>query len=333
MLKLAKITAVSSLALLAGCDLFPKSDTTGTNITPLLFFSIGDPRPGGPPVGTFQDALDGWSYVFDNHDPANPLYLCQHTDEQMLVKAAENDFPLEEVCQTDADVLVTDPAAPPPPSDPPPPPVFPMTHTGRPGTNPTPPGYGSWIGANEGGCGVWSVAMCDRRLGLMDPTSQVVQGEWETIADAIHMDRTDGSSNAQDRAAYYRSYGYCIVDKRFDGTTADYEEVRDNLDTCDVKVRMYRRAATGRVFGHVETVTSASDRNMVTNSWGGPAAIEGGTAGRFGHWKDGKRWMEDDGDPTYPPDSTDVMITYVCPCTHPMMESLGQRILRTVTGG
>lgn len=312
----------------SACDLLSQ---TGSRADAKLFFSIGDPVIGGPPVGSFQDALDGWSYLFDVTDPSDPRYECQHNDAEMEIKATMHDIPLNETCIPPDEPRVDDPDAPPFEPSPPPPAMFPPTHEGLPGTNPLPPEQSTWRGAETGGCGVWSSAMCDRRLGTTDPTTQVVQGEWNAIADVIKL-TPDGGSTAPNRAAYYRAQGYCVIDKRFDGTEEDYLEIADNLDTCDVKLHFYRRTATGYAFGHVETVTAAGARSVTTNSWGRPAAIEGGSAGGFGHWQDGKRWMEDDGDPTYPPDSTEVMVTFVCPCNHPMMETLGQTILRSIGG-
>ncbi len=329
---------VSATSLLCACELLDDGGIPSIK-SPLLFFSVGDPVAGGPEEGSFQDALDGHSYVFDVSNPDDPHYECQHDDTEMFVKAEENHVPVFDTCNPpDAPVEIEiDGDAPtvdlvldlPDPSD------YPMSmprpFEGVPGGNALPAGESTWVGAEHGGCGTWAVAMCNRRLGVTDPTTNVDETEWNRIAEGIHMDRVDGGSNMIDRAAYYRSMGYCVVDKSFGGSTADYEEVRDNLDFCDIKIGIWRRTPDGGYTdGHVETVIGANDRAIVTNSWGHAAAIQGGDDGGFGHWIEGRRWTEEDGSLTYPPDATDVMITYVCPCVHPMMETLGQRILRSI---
>jgi hypothetical protein len=301
----------------------------------IVFLTIGDPV-AGIPTADWQDPLDGWTYAFSITDPARPSYMCQHTEPEVDTKHAEWKIPTGAGCMaanppahtpqpgpdedTTVDTNDTDTA----------PSGFPDTHAGLPGRNPTPPGYGEWIGGQLGGCGTWSIAMCDRILGRTDPTSQVTEAEWTAISDEIHLDPVDGSSSRYDRAAYYERRGYCVAEKRFDGTEDDYAELTEkvNSGTCDVKAMFYKRTAEGTYTnGHVEVVTGATQGGFLTNAWGHVGVVTGGSEGNFSHSGDGV-WMGDTSNPgnkVWPPGSTEVDVQYVCPCT--AFESLGRLIL------
>jgi len=183
---------VSGVALLvAGCNLIKPGTEELYQPDPKVFFSVGDPQPGVP-VGTFQDGLDGWSYLIDISDPADPRYECQHTDEEMRVKAEMHRFPTpgDLTCKvpTQAEQAAVDPAAPPVEPQEPQPSPFPTTHTGLPGMNPLPLEQSGWRGASTGGWGVgadfpWSSAPCFWRgvfcVGLGDWAS-----DWRSLPDS-----------------------------------------------------------------------------------------------------------------------------------------------------
>lgn len=330
----------SLLLWLAACS-GPGSDPSDTgdpatgDVPPfssdIVFLTIGDPLPGLP-VADWQDPLDGWTYAFSN--PANPTYLCQHDQAGTELKHAEWRLPSGAGCMAadppqytpdepvDTELPDTDLPDTDSPTDPPP--------TALPGRNPVPEGYTAWVGGAQGGCGTWSIAMCDRILGRTDPASQVTEAEWTAISTEIKLDPTDGSSNRYDRAAYYERRGYCVSEQRFDGTAEDYEALMEKVHsgTCDVKAMFYKRTAEGEyVNGHVEVVTGASNGGFLTNSWGHVASVYGGSAGGFSHSGDGA-WMTDAENPggkVWPAGSTEVVVQYVCPCT--AFESLGRLIL------
>ncbi len=303
----------------AGCEGLQKDSEPPREPSKMLFLTIGDPVTNGPPVGTFQDALDGWAYMFDNADPESPKYLCQHDDPGTVAKAIEVDAPLAEPCAP----------APPPPSPPPAPDPGSQPWTGSSGKNPFPVAAESWVGvAAGGGCGVWSVAMCDRILGLTDASSAVTQPEWSAIATKIKLDPSTGASSWVDRAQYYRDKGYCTEHKLWTGTAEELAEVteRFNEGKCDVKMRFYKIVGDEAVNGHVETVTGATLGGVITNSWGSEAIVNGGTGNGFSHQVvKGPQMTESDGSPLWPAASAEVWIDYVCPCT--MFEKLGQLIL------
>ncbi|HMV67272.1 MAG TPA: hypothetical protein PKA64_10510 [Myxococcota bacterium] len=288
----------------------------------VLLLTVGDPTPDVA-TADWQDALDGWTYAYTLGD--EPTYVCQHDQAGTEQKYAEWDLPTGVGC------AVADPpqTIPDPPDDGPPPTSFPPTHAGLPGRNPVPPEQEGWTGAEGGGCGTWSIAMCDRILGRTDPTSQVTEPEWDTISEEIHLDPTTGSSNRFDRAAYYQRRGYCVAERRFDGTPDDYAELveRFNSGTCDIKAMYYKRLPDDSyVNGHVEAVVGASNTGFLTNSWGHLGIVEGGSQGGFHHSGDGD-WMTDEdhpGEPVWPPGSTEVIVQYVCPCT--AFEQLGRLI-------
>lgn len=311
-------TAVLALMLwCAGCDGLQKDAEPSHQPSKMLFLTIGDPVPNGPPVGTFQDALDGWAYMFDNSDPANPKYLCQHDDVGTVTKAKEVDAPLAEPCA----------AAPPPPSPPPAPDPGTQPWGGASGKNPFPVAGENWLGVGPGGgCGVWSVAMCNRILGLTDASSAVTQSEWDEIAGKIKLDPATGSSSWVDRAAYYREKGYCTEHKLWTGSAEELAEVteRFNNGKCDVKMRYYKIVGEEAVNGHVETVTGATTGGVITNSWGHEAIVTGGTDNGFEHQVVNGPQMTEGGASMWPSGSAEVWIDYACPCT--MFEKLGQLI-------
>lgn len=314
-------------------------DPGGTDVpsfsADILFLAIGDPL-AEVPTAEWQDPLDGWTYAYDIADPDNPTYLCQHDQAGTDLKHAEWHLPTGVGCMaTDQPAHVPEPGPDEPadtevPADTDAPETFPPTHTGLPGRNPTPPGYTAWVGGAQGGCGTWSIAMCDRILGRTDATSQVGEAEWTSISTEIKLDPTDGSSNRFDRAAYYQARGYCVAEKRFDGTPEDYAELQEKVHsgTCDVKAMFYKRLPDeSYTNGHVEVVVGAANSGFLTNSWGHVATVEGGSSGGFRHSGDGA-WMTDDDNPgekVWPPGSTEVVLQYVCPCT--TFENLGRMIL------
>ena len=51
-------------------------------------------------------------------------------------------------------------------------------------------------------------------------------------------------------------------------------------EKCDVKLHIQNRNGSN---GHWETVIEATGASAVTNSWGAPAEVRGGTKGGFDH--------------------------------------------------
>lgn len=297
----------------------------------VVFLTIGDPQDGVPVAAGWQDALDGWTYAFDRegHDAT---YECQHDDVGTTEKFELWHWPdPDDGCQAPVPGYVdtdTPPETDPPAdtddtdgSDP---------FTGQPGTNPWPSGADGWAGVPQGGgCGVWATAMCNRILGVSSATRPPDEAEWDAIAAAIQM-KEDGGSNRIDRANYYRDRGYCVSMERFDGDADDYETLVEKVQSgsCDVKLAWGRRTLDGEyVNGHTEVVTGATSSAILTNSWGHVGILEGGSAGGFKHNGEG-RWFpadETDGGVLWPPGSTEVTVSYVCPCT--FFEELGSMIL------
>jgi hypothetical protein len=172
--------------------------------------------------------------------------------------------------------------------------------------------------------------MCNRILGDTNAATPVSKDEWNSVAKAIGQDANGASTKAK-RAAYYRSKGYCTVDKKFDGTGTDYDDMTQkfNVDGCDVKLSFYKRNANGTYTnGHVETVTGATHGGAKTNSWGKDATIQGGSAGGFDHSEDGtgKQFHDANGNKLWPKGSTEVWVSYVCRCNR------FERLINRLTG-
>lgn len=228
----------------------------------------------------------GQTLVFDE---TNDSLMCTHVQAEMAAKYAEMKTPHNAQCAA--------------------------TNNGGQGL---PAGMdATWSGYGKGGCGTWAVAVCNRVLGDTPPSDPVTKEEWNRIAEGIHQN-ADGGSFPEDRAKYYADKGYCVMDKRFDGTTADYQELmKKHLDGCDIKLRYQKRNADGSYTnGHVETVTGATQAGVTTSSWGKEAVVEGGSQGGFRHSEDGKSLT----DPVthgklWPADATEVEVSYVCKCT------------------
>lgn len=200
--------------------------------------------------------------------------------------------------------------------------------TGGAGTNVLPTGMdASWAGYGQGGCSTWATAMCNRILGVTDADSQVDQGEWNGIAGAIGQDANGGSS-ASNQAKYYEDLGYCVEEKKFAGSAADYQEMEDKVnDNCDVKIFVWTRNSDGTYSnGHVETVTNADgeSQSATTNSWGTDATVTGGNDGNFNHSQDGSTFQDGAGNPLWPANGTEVWVHYVCECS--FWESLGKAL-------
>lgn len=225
----------------------------------------------------------GQTLVFDENDGL----MCSHVPAEMPAKYEEMKTPRNLTCA--------------------------LPSTGRDGL---PAGIdNTWSGYEKGGCGTWATAMCNRILGDT-PASPVTKEEWNKIAEGIKQN-ADGGSFEEDRAKYYADKGYCVMDKRFDGTTAEYQELtQKHLDGCDIKLSFWHRKADGTYEnGHVETVTGATQAGVTTNSWGKEAVIEGGSKGGFRHSEDGKSFHDSAGNKLWPADSTEVDVSYVCKCT------------------
>lgn len=193
------------------------------------------------------------------------------------------------------------------------------------GTNTLPTMDESWKGYGQGGCGTWSTAMCNRILGLTDPDTEVTGDEWNGIADGIGQNDS-GGSKMSDQSKYYEDKGYCVNEKKFGGSEADYQEMADEInDSCDVKLFFWTRNADGSFSnGHVETVTSADagSRSCTTNSWGEEATVSGGNDGGFDHSRDGSAFQDALGNELWPAGATEVWVSYVCECS--VLESIGK---------
>ncbi len=177
------------------------------------------------------------------------------------------------------------------------------------GTNGLPTGMtADWSGANSGGCGTWSTAMCNRVLGRT--AGEVTQDEWNAIATAIGQSAA-GGANMTGQGTYYEGQGYCVQAKKFN--QGDYAEIQEKLDAgCDVKLFFWKREA-GDTYanGHTETVTAATSTSATTNSWGQSATVSGGSDGGFSH----TGGAFNDSSTKWPAGSTEVWVQYVCECS------------------
>jgi hypothetical protein len=292
-----------------------------------IFMTVGDPSPdGSPPAPDWQDPLDGWTYVFFVDDADNVTYECQHDRAGIEQKKQELRVPRgPEPCVVPVSTTGTGgggvgggatvgtgggtgggggagggsgggSAAPP--------------FMGPPGTNPTPPGQREWYGAEKGGCGTWATAMCDRILKLRPADTQVTEQEWDQISVEIHLD-PDGSSVAEDRAAYYATRHYVATEERFDGYESDYERMIERKAAgCDIKLSYYKRTPDGHYEnGHIETVVDVEMWQVFTNSWGKRAKVKGGSIGGFSHSEEKSFGKEGE---VWPFDATEVVVTYIC---------------------
>jgi hypothetical protein len=191
---------------------------------------------------------------------------------------------------------------------------MPAPFTGQPGTNPMPSVYREWFGADQGGCGVWAVAMCNRILGIRAPSAPVVEDEWDDIGNEIGLDAS-GASQPDLITDYYAKRGFVASMERFDGTAEDYEELTNRVNAgCDVKLQYARRTPQGTYEGaHIETVVSASEAGAVVNSWGHLAQVKGGALGGFEHSRDTSfRPANAKDTPVWPPGATEVWVYSVC---------------------
>lgn len=184
------------------------------------------------------------------------------------------------------------------------------------GTNALPERDETWDGYGEGGCGTWATAMCDRILGETSADEEVTKEEWNRIAEKIK--QKNGGSKMSEQSKYYEDKGYCVEEKKFGGSDADYDEMVEKIDdSCDVKLFFFKRNADGTYSnGHVETVTEAdaSENSATTNSWGKEASVSGGSDGDFDHSEDGESFKDSEGNKLWPADSTEVWVQYVCEC-------------------
>ncbi|MBI2083743.1 MAG: hypothetical protein HYT76_09310 [Deltaproteobacteria bacterium] len=183
----------------------------------------------------------------------------------------------------------------------------------------------SWKGYENGGCGTWATAVCNRILG--EAEGEVSQGEWNKIADGIKQN-ADGGASMSDQSKYYEDKGYCVTEKKFGGSEADYQEMEEEMDDeCDVKLFVWKRQEDGSfVNGHVETVLSVDpeSRSCTTNSWGVEADVQGGNDGGFSHSSDGETFQDSEGNKMWPEDATEVWVSYVCECS--LLDSLGKLV-------
>ncbi|MBI2339858.1 MAG: hypothetical protein HYU99_05785 [Deltaproteobacteria bacterium] len=185
------------------------------------------------------------------------------------------------------------------------------------GTDSLPEMDESWVGSATGGCGTWATAMCNRILGITDADSEVTRDEWNDIAEGIGQNDT-GGSEMTGQSSYYEDLGYCVHNKKFDGSAEDYAEMEEKSDEeCDIKLYFWKRNSDDTYSnGHVETVTDvdADAETATTNSWGNEGTVSGGNDGDFDHSLDGTQFHDDEGNELWPADSTEVWVSYVCEC-------------------
>jgi hypothetical protein len=318
--RIVSLAAVSALLLAAasGCMATPmelgdpgaqagsaaseSGDDVPTFSSPVAYLSVA---PAASDSGdsafmtSFRNSFANEIVVIDDHDAEHPSAMCTHSESDIPAKYEEMKTPRQLTCATA-------------PS----------------GTQGLPPGIdNTWSGYGSGGCGTWAVAMCNRILGDTPSSQAVSKEEWNGIAKGIKQNATGGSMT-DDRSAYYKDKGYCVEDKRFDGTTADYEDmIKKRDDGCDIKLAFWKRLPNGTyVNGHVETVTGASLGGATTNSWGNQGIIEGGSKGGFKHSEDGKSFKDPaTGGKLWPAGSTEVEVSYVCKCG--VFESLAHAVM------
>lgn len=269
--------------------------------SPVMYLGVAAPTGSADDAG-FQSVYGGSTLVIDDSDPEDPALLCWHDDAGVEEKLVEYDQPNEITCASPGADTGSDPEA---------------TASGPAGTSTVPHMDKTWSGSQNGGCGTWATAVCNRILGDTPAGSPVSNDEWNKIAIGIKQDPNTGGSYATDVAAYYREKGYCVETKDFGGSSDDYDAMSDKLnkDNCDVKLSFHRRLANGTYTnGHVETVTGVTHTGAVTNSWGNDGYVQGGSDGGFSHSLDGKNFKDKNGNRLWPPNATQVTVQYVCKC-------------------
>jgi hypothetical protein len=294
----AVLTTATALAVV-GCVVSNGGDVPSSS-NDILYLAVARPAPNADPsdpVVAFQTTYGGLTVVYDDSNPNAPALMCVHDDPGIHQKMAENNDPDSIGC------AAPDPNA--PPQDAP--------VSGGPGTDTLPVGIGpSWTGygPGKGGCGTWATAMCNRILGDT-PAGPVTHDEWDRIAIDQKQDPNTGGTSPVDIASYYRDKGYCVAEKKFGGSTADYQAMLDKFNEgCDLKMMFYKRNASGPYTnGHVETVTGVSLGGATTNSWGSQGIVQGGSNGGFSH---SPQFHEPSGANVWPAGAPDVWVSYVC---------------------
>lgn len=87
---------VPSVALLTlfGCDTLGQIVDPPVESADYLMFAIGAVVPDGPPAADFQNRVPlDMTHFFDNADPANPEFVCQHDEAETLQKVEELQIP------------------------------------------------------------------------------------------------------------------------------------------------------------------------------------------------------------------------------------------------
>jgi hypothetical protein len=284
----------------AGCIGSSGNGDVPSTSADILYLAVAPPAAGSDPsdpVVAFQTANAGLTLVYDNSNPETPQVMCVHDDPGVHQKMAENDDPDAIGCMA-ASTVASEPGS---------------VAVG-PGGETLPPGIGqTWTGYTQGGgCGTWATAMCNRILGDT-PSGPVGEDEWNRIAIDQKQNPNTGGTSPVDIASYYRDKGYCVADQKFGGGTSDYQAMLDKFNSgCDVKMMFYKRGANGSYSnGHVETVTGVSLGGATTNSWGRQGIVQGGSNGGFSH---SPQFNDATGANSWPANSTDVWVSYVCKC-------------------
>jgi hypothetical protein len=201
-------------------------------------------------------------------------------------------------------------------------------------------GKGVKLGPN--GCGVFSAAVCNRKLGITPyvNSNTISQDEWEELRSRLGSKYLNGSTPLLFAARYYGTYGYCTEYKTVHGTCAEYAEMKQKLaDGCDVKFYFaqhisswFSSFSTLTSIGgmHIETVVDASADEKTpgacfatTNSWGHHATVSGGTDGDFIHSRNKSSFKS-----AWPPNCSTLWVDYTCKCdsSWPTLRYLGDLV-------
>jgi hypothetical protein len=292
--KALALSSVFILVVLSSCK--PIQTEQQKTASPLIgFLTVAKPPANRElPPPPFQQKYGGQTVVLDFARGEKPAVLGAY-DDATAYSTYSQSVPPPEPCQL------------------PNPGEIPAAATGGPqGTSKLPGNYPStgFSGSANGGCGTWSIAICNRILGDTDPNAPVDQAEWNDIARAIGQDPNTGSSAHAGRDAYYRDKGYCVETRRFTGSAADQNELSQKVvnQKCDVKLAFYTGTPgppSTLANGHVETVTGITAKGIQTNSWSTDGYVQIGANGGVSH----SRF------PIYAPGNSSVFVTYVCKCS------------------
>ncbi|MDA0713187.1 MAG: hypothetical protein O2897_04285 [bacterium] len=178
--------------------------------------------------------------------------------------------------------------------------------------------YDKKINYGPNGCGIWATAVCDRVLGLEN--GPLTQKEWDNTYK--NLGSVNGVTPFYLIANYYQNLGFCSETKAIKGFPEEYQEMKDKIDRgCDLKLFFARKNNfwfSPWAYPHIETIIEVQIPKFgppvaITNSWGYPATVSGGTCTEFSHERN--RAFAGDGENfAWPPNDARVWLQSTCSC-------------------